>query len=168
MIEISNVIEDGYDDYDETSEEDTQLKEQKLLDDHKSKMEDSDEESDEDFGKENDINFDDEDDDYYEYDEEDEDVNSGLELMKNKLNKTSEYENCFISKTKLSHFVEPIKDDTIDFVINNTAKSQVGISKISSLSSDVIITSEKRNYPRKYEGKSEQFNLKPLHATGKD
>ncbi len=169
MIEISNVIEDGYDDYDEPSEEEAQLKEQQLLEMHRNKMEDSDDESDDDdFDGENDMNFEDEDDDDYEYDEDDENVNSGLEMVKSKLNKTSEYENSYISNVKLSNLVEPVKDDPIDFVINRVGQSNRKISKTPSLTSDVIITPEKRNYTRKYEEKSEQFNLKPLHSTGND
>lgn len=33
---------------------------------------------------------------------------------------------------------------------------------------DIIITTEKKNYVRRYEGIEHKFHLKPLHATGKE
>ena len=164
MIEISNVIDD---DYGEPSDEDTNTKENEILIQHKKKMEarDSDEESDE-FEDGNDIHFDEDD---YDYDEEDENVNSGLEIVKNKLNKASDYESCYISNVKISDLMNQFKSDTFQ---NRKSMSDNFISNGNNnnnshlITSDVIITSEKKYYARKYEGKSEQFNLKPLHSTG--
>jgi len=67
---------------------------------------------------------------------------------------------------------------SIDSVLNNNNKNKTKIkkkklkkksSKSTSDSFDIIVTSEKKSFlpSRKFEGKQQQFNLKPLHSTGK-
>ena len=186
MIEISNVIEDGYDDddYDDESEEGDEANmvekqsERPILEyNHKLEAKRLDDDFDAEDNDENDMHFDEEDDededeidndddDDYEYDEEDEDVNIGLEVVKKKLDKKSDYEVCFDSDLKMSQLIEPLTNDLVQAsrTISNNNEGKSG--KKPSITNDIIITSEKKNYTRKYEGKSEQFNLKPLHSTG--
>ena len=67
-------------------------------------------------------------------------------------------------------------DSVLNNNINNKNKTKIKKKKLKKKSSkstsdsfDIIVTSEKKSYlpSRKFEGKQQQFNLKPLHSTGK-
>ena len=50
----------------------------------------------------------------------------------------------------------------------STAKNEKNLIGGSNVHNDIIVTNEKKNYVRRYEGIEHKFHLKPLHATGKE